>query len=139
MNLLFYEPDEKFFAWAQSGIGCKIDRAASLDELDAKLRENEYDAAFVDVYGLDGMLAEVVAARARIAASKVPLVLLTGKEARRDLMQIFDGVVFKCDLSAPSDLIAAARIVAGRIEKENSMRMTERLFKMLSSLRAVPN
>jgi DNA-binding response OmpR family regulator len=138
MKLLIYEPDDKFFDWVHSGIA-GLDRASSLDELDTKLRENKYDAAFVDVYGLDGMLAEVVAARARIAASKVPLVLLTGNEARRDMMQVFDGVVFKCDITAPSDLVAAAKVVAGRMEKEDSMRMTERLFRLLSSLRTVTN
>lgn len=138
MNLLFLEPDRAFFEWVSAALSAhKCTLAQTVEEAEGCLTGSHYDACFVDL-SPHGEQAAMVIARARAACHKCPLILLTGQEARADLIKVCDGFVFKGTLTHPaSEIPKAVDLVTQRTDAAHPMDLTGKLFDAVTALRIV--
>jgi DNA-binding response OmpR family regulator len=136
MNLLFIEPDERFFLWMTKGFKeHTAKRAATILEAEEMLHTEKFDACFMDIGGQVDSPA-VVIARARIACNGTPLIILTGREVRGDLFRVCDGFMHKPALTHPEiELPSAAKAARRKKDAAQPMDGTLQLFDMLASLR----
>jgi DNA-binding NarL/FixJ family response regulator len=137
MNLLFIEPDERFFEWIAEAIKPTHEcaRAANVDDAEDMIQMRKFDACFVDI-AAQAEEPSVTLARTRSAMNGTPLIILTGKEVRADLFKICDGFIYKAALTHPdTEIPSAVRNVIYGKQHRNPMDSTLQLFNALSSLR----
>lgn len=140
MNLLFIEPDKEFFEWIARALAahqCTI--APTVEAAAGCLTGSHYDACFVDLSGFGDEAAAVIA-RARVSstAAKCPLIMLTGKEARADLIKVCDGFLFKPALTHPqTEIPQAVDLVAKRTDAAHPMDLTAKIFQAVTALKMV--
>jgi DNA-binding NtrC family response regulator len=136
MNLIFLETDKAFFDWVASALkGHHCTLAKTVEEAENVLVAEHYDACFVDMSAF-GDSAAIVIARARVACRKCPLIMLTGKEARADLIKVCDGFVCKGSLTNPeTEIPRAVEVVTKRQDAAHPMDLTQKLFNVVTALR----
>lgn len=136
MKLLFIESDGRFFEWLKQSLSVHdVDCAANVEAAVDMIAAKKYDACFVDISGMEERPC-ITVAKTRTVTNGMPLIILTGKEVRADLVKICDGYMWKSEIADPAVTIPAAARAADIVhQKASPMDRTTQLFSALSSLR----
>ena len=134
MNMLFIEPDVRFYDWLTANIrNHACDRAADADEAESKLMTGKFSACFLDISQQSEKPCLMIA-RVRSCTNGIPLILLTGKELRADLVKICDKIIER-DTLTPANIEAVTRQAQDAHKSLHTLDATAQIISAVSSLR----